>query len=394
MRAMFFALSADDVGELLPSVVEVIVNYSVFELAGVRQLLARVLHAALDDVLGILPAGAHAPLQLLDRRRQDEDADRVGIELAHLLRALPVDFEDQVVAALQRIEDHLLRSAVAVAVHLGALEKLAAAAHGEERRVVDEMVVDAVLLARARRSRGVRDGELEARVFPHQRVDQRRLARPRRRGDDEQKPAHSMFCTCSRICSTRSLSSSAQSDSGWLAAFEASVLASRLSSWAMKSSRLPTAPPRSRAATSWSSAAWHSRWAITRSVSSSPSGSATTPGHRNTSATRNGAASGKVFCASAARLLNRAIASAFKRCGRCGTSLSFRNTRQSILPRATRARIRSRSPGSSERSSSATRNCRSRKRAFTERNSRLSVPRGESAAAAAYPVMLRIISLS
>src|SRR3989442_383801 len=243
MRAMFFALSADDVGELLPSVVEVIVNYSVFELAGVRQLLARVLHAALDDVLGILPAGAHAPLQLLDRRRQDEDADRVGIELAHLLRALPVDFEDQVVAALQRIEDQLLRSAVAVAVHLGALEKLAAAAHGEECRVVDEMVVDAVLLARARRSRGVRDGEPEARVFPHQRVDQRRLARPRRRGDDEQKPAHSMFCTCSRICSTRSLSSSAQSDSCWLAAFEASVLASRLSSWAMKSSRLPTAPP-------------------------------------------------------------------------------------------------------------------------------------------------------
>src|SRR6059036_2161060 len=142
MRAMFFALSADDLGELLPSVVEVIVNYSVFELAGVRQLLARVLHAALDDVLGILPAGAHAPLQLLDRRRQDEDADRVGKELAHLLRALPVDFEDQVVAALQRIEDQLLRSAVAVAVHLGALEKLAAAAHGEERRVVDKMVVD------------------------------------------------------------------------------------------------------------------------------------------------------------------------------------------------------------------------------------------------------------
>src|SRR5882762_11992844 len=217
MRAMFFALSADDVGELLPSVFEVIVNYSVFELAGVRQLRARVLHAALDDVLGILAAGAHAPLQLLDRGRQDEDADRAGIELAHLLGPLPVDFEDQVVAALQRIEDRLLRSAVAVAVHLGALEKLAAAAHGEERRVVDEVVVDPILLARAWRSRGVRDGELEAWVLPHQRVDQRRLARPRRRGDHEQKPAHSMFCACSRICSTRSLSSSAQSDSGWLA---------------------------------------------------------------------------------------------------------------------------------------------------------------------------------
>jgi len=59
---MFFALSADNVGKLLPSFLEVIVNYSVFELARVRQLLACVLHAALDDVLGILPAGAHAPL--------------------------------------------------------------------------------------------------------------------------------------------------------------------------------------------------------------------------------------------------------------------------------------------------------------------------------------------
>src|SRR5260370_7222569 len=166
MRAMFFALSADDVGELLPSVFEVIVNYSVFELAGVRQLLARVLHAALDDVLGILPAGAHAPLQLLDRRRQDEDADRAGIELAHLLGPLPVDFEDPVVAALQRIEDQLLRSAVAVAVHLGALEKLAPAAHAEERRVADETAPAPVLLPLPPPSPALPHRQLPTRAFP------------------------------------------------------------------------------------------------------------------------------------------------------------------------------------------------------------------------------------
>src|SRR6266850_2436734 len=238
MRAMFFALSADDVGKLLPSVVEVIVNYSVFELAGVRQLRARVLHTALDDVLAILPAGAHAPLQLLDRRRQDEDADRVRIELAHLLCPLPVNFEDQVVAALERIEDHLFRSAVAVAVHLGALEKLATAAHGEKRRVVDEVVVDAILLARAWRARGVRDGELEAWVLPHQRVDQRRLARPRRRGDHEQKPAHSMFCTCSRICSPRcARRRSSSSSTSTLAANTASSVRTRSSSAVPSASR-------------------------------------------------------------------------------------------------------------------------------------------------------------
>ena len=40
-----------------------------------------------------------------------------------------------------------------------------------------------------------------------------------------------MFCTCSRTCSTSSFSSSAQSETAWLAAFEASVFASRFSSW-------------------------------------------------------------------------------------------------------------------------------------------------------------------
>jgi hypothetical protein len=62
---------------------------------------------------------------------------------------------------------------------------------------------------------------------------------------------------------------------------------------------------------------------------------------------------------------------------------SPRKNRQSSLPRETRAPICSRSAGSSARSSSAMRNCTSRKRALTERNSSVSLPRGESADAAA-----------
>ena len=54
-----------------------------------------------DHGFGVLAARAHAPLELLDRGRQDEDADAVGVEPAHLLRALPVDLEEQVVAALR-----------------------------------------------------------------------------------------------------------------------------------------------------------------------------------------------------------------------------------------------------------------------------------------------------
>src|SRR5205807_167005 len=98
-----------------------------------------------DHGVRILPARAHASLELLDRRRQDEDADAAGIELAHLLRALPVDLENEVVAALHRIENHLLPRAVVIAVDLRALEEFTARLHLEKRRLVDEVVIDAVL---------------------------------------------------------------------------------------------------------------------------------------------------------------------------------------------------------------------------------------------------------
>src|SRR5882672_4347556 len=66
---------ADDVRQFGFGGFELLVNYSVLELAGVQQLLARRLQAAADHFLGILAARAHAPLELLDRGRQDEDAD-------------------------------------------------------------------------------------------------------------------------------------------------------------------------------------------------------------------------------------------------------------------------------------------------------------------------------
>src|SRR2546430_10276360 len=99
MRAMGFssgsgALALDDLGELAPCGFEVFVNYSVFELAGVRQFLARIVQAPADHGVGVLAARAHAPLELLDRGRQDEDANAVRIEPPHLLPALPVDLQD------------------------------------------------------------------------------------------------------------------------------------------------------------------------------------------------------------------------------------------------------------------------------------------------------------
>ncbi len=54
---------------------------------------------------------------------------------------------------------------------------------------------------------------------------------------------YSTFCTCSRNCSTAALSSSPILVSSTSFALAHSVLASRLSSWARKSSRRPIGPP-------------------------------------------------------------------------------------------------------------------------------------------------------
>src|SRR5438876_3536644 len=61
------ALALDDLAELAPCGFEVFVNYSVFKLAGMRQLLARIVEAAADHRVGVLAARAHAPLELFDR---------------------------------------------------------------------------------------------------------------------------------------------------------------------------------------------------------------------------------------------------------------------------------------------------------------------------------------
>jgi hypothetical protein len=181
----FRSFLLDDRRQLLPGGIEVFVNYSVMELPGVLHFAAGVVQAAADDRVRVLAARAHAPLELLDGRRQDEDADASGVDAAYLPRSLPVDLEDQVLAARERLGDDLLRGAVAIAVHLGALEEFAALLHAEEGGLVDEVVVDAVLFAGTRSARGVRDGELQAWIGAHQRVDQRGLARPRRRRNYE-----------------------------------------------------------------------------------------------------------------------------------------------------------------------------------------------------------------
>ena len=141
------------------------------------------------------------------------------------------------------------------------------------------------------------------------------------------------------------------------------------------------APSRARAAASSSSARRHKSASTVRLRSSSSAASASTPGQRNTSAVRSGATPGNALAASAARLRSCWIAWTLSCC--CTATALLKLRRQSTLPRAMRPAISSRSMGSAARSSSATRNCRSRKREFTERSSRCRAPRGDSAVATA-----------
>ena len=89
---------AHDRGQIPPRLLEVIVNYNVIELRAWLISSSAAARRRWMTSSRVLAARAQAPLELVERGRQDEDADRVGKEAPHLLRALPVDLEQHVVA--------------------------------------------------------------------------------------------------------------------------------------------------------------------------------------------------------------------------------------------------------------------------------------------------------
>src|SRR5208283_2093031 len=103
------------------------------------------------------------PLQLLARRRQDKDAGRLRKFLLHLLRALHVDVENQIVPPRKRLAQKAARGSVIVAKDLGVLQKLLLADHLLELLAGNEKILLATLFAAARRARRIADGELEVR---------------------------------------------------------------------------------------------------------------------------------------------------------------------------------------------------------------------------------------
>src|SRR5690554_2395316 len=261
---------ADDRNEVADGVLQYVIQYNVVELRHMAHLAARAQQAPGDHVLAVGAAPAQALLQHIERGRQHEHPHGLRKRLAHLLRALPVDLQQDVVARADALADPGPGRAVVVTVDLGPLEKFTGIAHRPEAFDVDEMVVLPVHLALARRAGGVGDGQLHARVARQQTMHQRGLAGPRGGRDDDQGSGHgglrhSMFWTCSRICSISTFISMAMALTSPATDLEARVLASRLSSCIRKSRRLPAWPPAARMRST------SSRWATRRLSSSSTS---------------------------------------------------------------------------------------------------------------------------
>ena len=104
------------------------------------------------ELVGGLGRPAAQPLEeVLERRRDEEDQERARDLLLDDLGALDVDLEDGVAARGERVADLVARRAVPVAVDLVRLEELAGGPLRGERRSDEEVVVDAVDLARAAR---------------------------------------------------------------------------------------------------------------------------------------------------------------------------------------------------------------------------------------------------
>src|SRR5712692_9286546 len=221
----------------------------------VLHFLSRALQPPGDFFPGVLPAGAQAALQLLPRRRHDEDGDgtRQFLHL-HLLRSLDVNLQHQVEALALRLLEPLPRRAIPIlAEDAGVLKELALRHHALEFGLGKKIIPFPRALRGARLSRGARDGKHRARQL-EELFHQGGFPGARGPRDDQYqrllrfRHLHSTFCTCSRSFSISDLTSSPRSvmanpSASIPGVFESMVFASRCISCSRKSSFLPSSPP-------------------------------------------------------------------------------------------------------------------------------------------------------
>ncbi len=149
-------LGMNDRFEVGQGLFEVFVDDQIFRVFVVRHFTIGVAHTSFDGRGVVGTAAAQALFQHFARRRQNEDTDRIGHFLFHLAGTLPVDFEDDVLAAIEQFLRRCARAAIEIIENPSVLQKFLIFHHLLECRYLDEVVCTAVDFARALRPRGMR----------------------------------------------------------------------------------------------------------------------------------------------------------------------------------------------------------------------------------------------
>ena len=141
-----------------------------------RHVAQRVSQPPHDDLLGVRFPAAQATLELIAARRHDKDADRIGATLTHLLRALPVDLEQNRAPVVDERLNVSFARTIPVIEDFGGLEKCVMVAHRAKLTLAHEEIVLAMNLLLALRARRVGDRKFDSGLALQQLVHERRLA--------------------------------------------------------------------------------------------------------------------------------------------------------------------------------------------------------------------------
>src|SRR5258708_23544608 len=143
---------ADDLVELLDGVLEPVVDDHVAELVARTELLLGDPHPLPHHAFVVGAAPDEPQPQSLERRRRDEDLDRLRQRRANLARPLDLDLEHDGAARGGAALKLGAQRPVTVTGVAGVLDELARSDTAVELLRAQEVVIDAVALARPRRS--------------------------------------------------------------------------------------------------------------------------------------------------------------------------------------------------------------------------------------------------
>ncbi len=155
---------------------QIVVDNNIVEFVDMAHLFPRRGDAPGNRLVAVGCAPTKTTLELVKRRWQDEDADCRRKYATYLLRTLPVDLQEHILAGMQRRFDAAGRGAVIVAMYLRPFEE--AVALDLVEKILDgyEMVFETIAFASSRRPRGMRNRHPDPRIVLEQAPYQRRFS--------------------------------------------------------------------------------------------------------------------------------------------------------------------------------------------------------------------------